>query len=294
MTSPSPRVARLGALEFDVTDISGWRRILIDLLGMEERPTDSDGAMRVRLDEHAHRLSFFPAKADRVRRIVWDIESVDELHQMAARVEAAGIPVQWNQHPGNDAREWVEAFSFTDPEGFPLQMRYGATLDHNEFRPRGVISGFVTGELGLGHIVLICKDYPGTTKFYNDVLGFRISDYIVWDGADATFFHVNGRHHSLALMNECFGQQGGQFNHFMLEARDLDDTGRAYHKIKEAGVPLSMDFGRHTNDGVTSFYFRTPSGFQMEVGSGGLLVNDDNWRVKTWRAPARWGHQPVL
>ena len=40
-----------------------------------------------------------------------------------------------------------------------------------------------------------------------------------------------------------------------------------------------MTLGRHTNDLMTSFYVRTPSGFEIEYGTGGLVVDDDTWEV---------------
>lgn len=286
-------VTRLGALAFNVSDIDAWRQILGNILGLEERPVGPDGVVKFRLDELEYRIALHPSSDDGIRLISWEVDTAAELEAVAAQVEAAGIEVEHRAPTDNDVRDNNAAIRFTDPEGFPCEVRYGATWDHNEYRPSSVVSGFLTGELGLGHIVLICADYPGTVKFYTDVLGFKLSDYIVWDGADATFMHVNGRHHSLALMNECFGQKGGEFNHFMLEVDGLDDTGRAYHSIVEAGVPLTMDFGRHTNDGITSFYFKSPSGFQIEVGNGGTIIDDDDWEVKSWRAPARWGHHLV-
>ncbi len=286
-------VSRLGALAFDVTDIPAWRKILVGILGMEERPRASESdPVLIRFDELEHRIALHPGETDGIRLITWEVDTPEELRDLAARVTAYGIEVEWREHGDNATRDWNESFTFLDPEGFATEIRYGATWDHNEFRPSGVVSGFVTGDMGLGHLVVICKDYAGTVDFYLNVLGFKLSDYIVWDGADATFFHCNGRHHSLALMNECFGQKGGDFNHFMVEVKDLDDTGRAYDRITKDGVPLRMDFGRHTNDGMTSFYVRTPSGFAIEVGNGGIVIDDD-WEVKTWRAPMRWGHELV-
>lgn len=287
-------VARLGALAFDATDIPAWRTILVDILGMEERPrADDTEPARFRYDELEHRISLHPSDTDGVHGITWEVDTAAELEDLGRRVTEHGITVEWHEHGANGGRSWVRSFTFIDPEGFPTEIRFGATWDHTPYRPSGTVGGYLTGDFGMGHIVLICKDYTGTVKFYEDVLDFKISDYIVWADADATFFHVNGRHHSLALMNECFGQKGGQFNHFMVEVNDIDDTGRAYDAVKAAGIPLTMDFGRHTNDGMTSFYLRTPSGFALEVGSGGILVNDAEWEVKTWRAPARWGHQLV-
>lgn len=287
-------VARLGALAFNTTDVSAWRRILVDYLGMEERPRKSDSdPVLIRFDELEYRIALYPSDTDGVRLITWDVDTPQELHELGERVRAYGLDVEWHQHGDNDRRDWAESFTFTDPDNFPIEVRYGPNFDHNEFRPTGVVSGFITGDMGLGHIVLICKDYEKAVDFYTTVLGFRLSDYIVWDGADATFMHCNGRHHSLALMNECFGQRGGEFNHFMVEVRDLDDTGRAYDLITRNGVPLRMDLGRHTNDGMTSFYLKTPSGFALEVGNGGIVIDDASWQVKTWRSPMRWGHELV-
>jgi catechol 2,3-dioxygenase-like lactoylglutathione lyase family enzyme len=61
------------------------------------------------------------------------------------------------------------------------------------------ISGYKTGNLGLGHVVYWVKDLAASVKFYQDIMGFSISDYIAWDDNDAVFMHCNSRHHTLAL-----------------------------------------------------------------------------------------------
>ena len=53
-----------------------------------------------------------------------------------------------------------------------------------------------------------------------------------------------------------------------------------------------MTLGRHTNDRMTSFYVRTPSGFEIEYGTGGLLVDDATWVVRPYDAGSVWGHKP--
>ncbi|NGP08053.1 2,3-dihydroxybiphenyl 1,2-dioxygenase [Rhodococcus sp. 14C212] len=285
-------VSRLGALSVDVADLASWQYLLVDLLGLEARPrTSDDEPLLIRLDENHHRIALHPAAQDRIRRITWEVDSPEELHTLADRVAAEGIEVDWVPTGDPETRSAVAAFRFDDADGFPNEIRFGPTVDHRPLKQGGLVSGFVTGELGLGHVVLMCKNYPAAVDFYTRVLGFRLSDYIVWDGADATFLHCNPRHHSLALMNECFHFRGGDFNHLMIEVASLDDVGRAYDRINEAGIDLKMTFGRHTNDGVTSFYVATPSGFGIEIGYGGDLV-DDGWVVKTYRSPSRWGHEP--
>lgn len=286
-------IARLGALEVDVADLEAWRHLLVDLLELEVRPRSSDAdPLLVRIDEHHHRIALYPGSTDRIRRIIWEVDTVGELHALAEHVAAEEVAVTWTDTSDVESRSAVAEFNFVDADGFPNAVRFGPTVDEHPVRTGSVISGFVTGDLGLGHVVLMCKDYPAAVDFYSRVLGFRTTDYIVWDGADATFMHCNPRHHSLALMNECFTFTGGDFNHLMIETANLDDVGRAYDRITAAGISLQMDFGRHTNDGVTSFYLRTPSGFAIEIGYGGDLVRDDEWVVKTYRSPSRWGHEP--
>ena len=69
--------------------------------------------------------------------------------------------------------------------------------DTEPFKPSRPISGFKTGALGMGHVVLHVKDFNKVVPFYRDILGFKISDYS--NTPISLCFHINGRHHSLAL-----------------------------------------------------------------------------------------------
>ena len=60
------------------------------------------------------------------------------------------------------------------------------------------MSGFRTGPLGMGHVVLMAQRIEDLLPFYVDVLEFRLSDYMLHP-FKAYFFHTNARHHSLAL-----------------------------------------------------------------------------------------------
>ena len=122
------------------------------------------------------------------------------------------------------------------------------------------------------------------------MLGFRLSDYIYWDDVEATFLHCNPRHHSLALTNMIGGMAGGDLNHFMLESNSINDVGRAYDTVNELDIPIAFTFGRHTNDETTSFYLYSPSGWLVEYGYGGRLIDDAGWEPKFYNSPKIWGH----
>jgi 2,3-dihydroxybiphenyl 1,2-dioxygenase len=166
--------------------------------------------------------------------------------------------------------------------------------DSIPFSPAHGMSGYKTGDLGLGHVVLVAEDPDETVKWYREMLGFKISDYIFWDGIEATFLHCNPRHHSLAFVNAVGPFNAGDLNHIMLEAESLDDIGRGYDTALENKVPVAMTLGRHSNDLTTSFYAVTPSGWWIEYGHGGRLIDDSVWEPKMYSSPKLWGHARQL
>jgi hypothetical protein len=85
-----------------------------------------------------------------------------------------------------------------------------------------------------------------------------------------------------------------RLHHFMLQLQTLDDVGSTYYLCQDQGVPITMNLGRHTNDHMTSFYMRTPSGFAVEYGWGAREVDDATWQVQLHTSGSIWGHQGNL
>ena len=142
---------------------------------------------------------------------------------------------------------------------------------------------------GLGHAVLIVPDWDAATRFFVDVLDFRVSDDIE-AGVKVRFLHCNPRHHSLAF-SAVPGMAG--FHHLMLEVTDPSQVDRADDLVQAHGLPVAMTLGKHTNDEMYSFYVRTPSGFEIEYGSGGRIIDTTQpWQPGHYDAMSTWGHEP--
>ena len=60
------------------------------------------------------------------------------------------------------------------------------------------------------------------------------------------------------------------------------------HRFEDRRVST---LGRHANDHMISFYVRTPSGFDIEYGTGGLTVDDATWVARHTTAHSVWGHR---
>ena len=158
------------------------------------------------------------------------------------------------------------------------------------FRPGRSISGFRTGPLGMGHVVLTVTSLAASLPFYCDLLGFRISDYIRAP-INAYFLHANPRHHSVAL----FEAPHAGMHHLMVELFSFDDVGQGYDIALGEKDRIVATLGRHPNDLVTSFYVHTPSDILVEYGWGGREVDDATWQPVEMNSVASfWGHHGLF
>jgi 2,3-dihydroxybiphenyl 1,2-dioxygenase len=216
----------------------------------------------------------------------WELADAAALDALAARLEAAGVNVARGGAALAAERHVRDLIVFADPIGNRLEAFHGAEIASEPFRPGRTISGFRTGPLGMGHAVLTVERLDDVLPFYRDVLGFALSDYIL-KPFKAFFLHVNPRHHSLAFIET--GTNG--VHHMMLELFSLDDVGQAYDIALMNPEGIGSTLGRHTNDHVTSFYSWSPSGFMVEYGWGGRLVEPGNWKPEEYTVgPSLWGH----
>jgi hypothetical protein len=76
------------------------------------------------------------------------------LDALASRLEAAGVRVERLPAARADERRVKEIVRFEDPAGNVLEAFHGAELASDPFRPGRAISGFRTGPLGMGHVVM--------------------------------------------------------------------------------------------------------------------------------------------
>jgi catechol-2,3-dioxygenase len=150
-------------------------------------------ALSFRMDERKQRI--FVQSGDR-HVFGFEVDSGAALDALGARLEAVKVLVERLPAADLALRTVRDAIRFEDPAGNPLEAFYGAEVASTPFTPGRPISGFRTGALGMGHVVLHVERAQDLLWFYQDVLGFALSDYIL-KPFKAYFFHLNARHHSL-------------------------------------------------------------------------------------------------
>ncbi|MGO9358450.1 MAG: VOC family protein [Xanthobacteraceae bacterium] len=268
------------------SNLDDWRDFGTRLVGFQAVEKTAS-LLAFRMDDRKQRVVVDKELAEGTRFFGWEVKDAAALEALAARLERARVAVTHEGTARADARHVAGLISFADPAGNRLEVFHGAEVDTMPFRPGRSISGFRTGPMGLGHAVLTVKSLDAVMPFYTDVLGFRLSDYVLAPFR-AYFFHINKRHHSLALIET--GSEG--MHHLMVEFFSLDDVGQGYDVALAEPERIGVTLGRHTNDFMTSFYARSPSSFLVECGWGGREVDPDNWQPQEYReGPSIWGHE---
>ena len=263
-----------------------WSEFAGKLLGMQK--IDQAGkSMAFRMDDLKQRLIISDEPGETLAFIGWEVDLAGDLNKYGARLEQAGYPVKFGDR-NLAARRFVEdLIFFYDPDGNRVELFFNPMKSDSPFLPGRPISGFKTGPQGMGHAVLHVKQIEKLLPFYQDILGFKLSDYGLTP-YPLYFFHVNGRHHSFAMVGS--GNMG--FHHFMVEYTNLDDVGQGYDLAQLQKDRIAYTLGRHTNDYMTSFYANTPSGFFVESGWGGRVIDPATWvPEETSVGPSFWGHE---
>ena len=287
----------LGYITISTTDMERWRRFAFAVLGFAEGKGPDPAALYLRMDERVARLIVVPGETDRVVNVGWEVRDRAALRRVMATLDGAGVAFKQLSPDEADARRVEEVIAFEDPAGTALELFHGAVLDHSPvITPFG--AKFVTGDQGMGHVVLPTTDPSALFDFYTDVLGFRSRGAFrvplpkEFGPVRIRFLGINERHHSLAIVPAAH-QRDPRVVHIMVEVDSLDAVGRALDRVNAEGFMLSSTLGRHTNDKMVSFYVRAPGDWDIEFGTDGMRVDETYYTAEEITADSYWGHQWV-
>jgi 2,3-dihydroxybiphenyl 1,2-dioxygenase len=280
------RPVALGYVGVSARDLGDWRDYGARHLGFQVVDR-AKGSVAFRMDDRTQRVIVDGDGGQGVKFLGWEAADASALDAIAANAERAGVRVARGERALAGERHVSDLVVLGDPLGTRVEIFHGPEVASDPFKPGRNISGFRTGPLGLGHVVMTVERIDEVLTFYREVLGFSLSDY--YDRPfPARFLHVNARHHSLA-----FVETGRTATHHMnVELYSFDDVGQGLDLALAEEGRLAVTLGRHAGDYMTSFYTHTPSGFMVEYGWGGKAIDPETW-VATERTigPSLWGHE---
>ncbi|MEN2742418.1 VOC family protein, partial [Microbacterium sp. X-17] len=283
-------VMQLGYVSIGASDTVAWRDFAEKFLAVEASfAGEVGGDLLLRMDDRRLRYLIRPTGEDDIREIGWEVADSVELAGIRDRFVERGIPLLEGEFDTASLLAPDEFLVFEDPAGVRGVVYTAPLAAQGPVRLQRGHQGFVTGDFGAGHVVMLVEPYTEVLDFYTNVLGFRVSDYMRNEQVRSCFLHCNPRHHSLAIAGL---KSPKLLNHIMLECRALEDVGIAMDEAKKNGMPITGELGKHANDLMTSFYVNSPSGFEIEYGWGGRIIDDETWTTASYGPGNQqiWGH----
>lgn len=283
------KIRGLGYIGLSVHDLRAWDDLLMKVGGLvPAADMNQTDCAHYRMDERQWRICLQKADSEGLAFMGWELATDTDFEEALRELHDAGLAVEMRDPK---LRGVAAIASSRDPAGNLLEFYYGAKVLAKPLALPFDIEGFKTGALGLGHVLLSVDDCEIVRDFYTKQLGMRLTDYTQLGPKAAYFLRCNSRHHTVAMTN-AFPSLG--LNHFLLEMDSLDDVGRAYDRALDYGVPIINGLGRHRNDRTISFYMKTPSGFGLEIGCGGLEIDEANWISTEFEGGGVWGHRGTM
>lgn len=284
-------IRELATVSVDSTDLDAWKRFATEVLGMTV--TAQDDELRLKMDAFPYRFLIRNAERDGISGLTWVARGADAVEQIRERWERSGgaaasiIDSDWNPD------ESTVAYAFHDHLGVRHQVFDVAPAGQAPFVPGPHVSGYITGDAGLGHLVMF-DNVDHMNVVYVDAfnMALREDSNKTQVGGRGRFYGCNARHHTAAAV-EVPGKEPAVM-HLMIEMLTIDDVGMALDRARSGGFEPRTTLGRHPDNDL-SFYIPCPGGFDFEIGCDGLSVtSDDDWDANkhTMRAPS-WGHDGI-
>jgi 2,3-dihydroxy-p-cumate/2,3-dihydroxybenzoate 3,4-dioxygenase len=259
-------VSRLGYICLGVSDLVEAAEFYSRVVRLDLTEQIGDTAFMTGGVEH-HWIRLEEGNGSGVKRIGYEVADESALAEVRERLRQNAIEFEEGGDLKRDrVQRWVR---FTDPGGFDIELytgmyERGTAPDNNGVQ----LEKFLHAAWG-------ASNWEKTTAFYQDVLGFRASD---WIANRAGFFRSADRyHHSLVLLRS----ERPAFNHFCIQVGSLDDVMRARNNALRLGVELRDDLLRHAPSGSIGVYLKDKArGFAVEFCVGHPQLDNDTHRAR--------------
>jgi catechol 2,3-dioxygenase-like lactoylglutathione lyase family enzyme len=125
------------------------------------------------------------------------------------------------------------------------------------------------------HVVLNTPQMETVQKFFDDVLGLRVSDY---SAEQMVFMRVSSDHHAIALNRSSYPS----INHVAFEMPSIDAFMRGIGRMRTVGQAAAWGPGRHGPGNNPFAYFVSPSGFVIEFTAEVQQIDEAEHEPQVW------------
>ena len=251
------RYRKLGYAALIVTDFARSVPFYRDLLGLELVEQTADAAF-LRCSRDHQNLVLHRGAEPGLKRVGWELETQADVDKAFEHFQASGL------EPHRVAKD--EARALRQGPGFRVRVP-GCGLEFEYYGSTTVMARPWTPTVAriarLGHVVIGTSDFTGTRQALLRSFGFVESDFVE-DRFSFLRCFPNPFHHAFAVGTS----NANHLHHVNFMVSDIDDVGRAWHRMTKAGVKIAFGIGRHPPSGSVFLYFFDPDGLTVEYSYG--------------------------
>ena len=295
-------LAHLGHIELLTPTFDASVAFFKDVLGLHESGRQGDSVyLRAWADYERFTLQLTRANTSGLGHVAFRVRSEVILQHLVENLISHGVEGKWLEPGLGHGR----AFRFPSPDGHAVELyfdteKFQATGDQipgfKNMPQRYIPSGIAPKRLD--HINLLAQDIKACRLFFHELLGMRVTEQIVFDGEEmGAWLAATNKSYDLAFTRDK-STAHGRFHHltYMMDSRE--DVLRAADILVERAVFIETGPHKHSIGQTFFLYFYEPGGNRIEIGSGGYLIFDPDWKPVVWSREERskgqaWGLQTV-
>lgn len=276
-------VKKISHAVYESPDLEHQLEYYTDVLGLTLIAREKDAAYLANTIEH-HSVILRSGSHPRCTAIGFQLGPDGDLDGFEKQLAAQGIRATRKK----DAEPTIgDMISFEDPKGTIMEVFRSPEPLKQKFTDTGVVP------FKLGHIAFHVTDAQRITRFYCDVLGFKVSD---WMGDFFSFLRCGPDHHTINLV------ETGKNKHFhtAFELRDWAHMQTALDFISKRGYKTLWGPGRHGIGHNLFSYHRSPNGLITELFAEIDRMSDESlgyfdprpWHRDNPQRPKTWPKTP--
>jgi catechol 2,3-dioxygenase len=303
-TEPVMDMAHLGHLEIFSPKPDESLRFFVDVMGMTQSGVKGDSVyLRGWDDYERYTLKVTASKTSGMGHMAFRARSPQALERRVAALKGSGYDIGWNDGDLGHG----PAFVCKDPDGHNIELYYETEWYQApaELKPslknqaqrypaRGV------NVRRLDHLNCLAVDIKANRIFFEDYLGFRLTEQIVLnDGREAAMWMTcTNKSYDFAYSADHTGTKG-RFHHLTYAVDCREDILRAADVFLEAGVHIETGPHKHAIQQTFFLYVYEPGGNRVEIANAGArLILAPDWKPIRWSEEERkkgqaWGLKTI-
>ena len=240
-------LGRLDHVALRVADVGEASGRWAAQFGLRVTDRDADRAMLV-CDDEPRALELLAGDGPGFARVGWELAHDCSLDDAAGHLDGLGISF---------ARAGEAALDLADLEGNALRVvahhpPASRLVAHARPAPPGLVVGHPRR---LGHVNFLTTRIAEQRRFYEDVLGMRLTD---WLGDGGVWLHIGSEHHVMALVQTENPPPHSHFHHLALDVVDIGQMQDTLDHLGRHGRWLGWGPARHGVGGNIAAYVRIP------------------------------------